>query len=300
MRAGLALDAMAVSEVVEQPSPLASAGEPEHELVIRPPRRWGALALSDVWQHRELLYFLVKRDLSIRYKQSLLGVAWAVGQPLALALIFWIFFGRLAKVPSQGIVYPVFSLAALVSWNFVSQGVTQGAASLVADQNLLSKVYFPRLVVPLARVGSLAVDAAVGLIVLAVFMAGYRIAPPLQVLTLPAFFLLGTVVAVSAGSFLAAINVRYRDVAVAVPLLVQMWLFLTPVVYPASLVGGNWRYVYAANPMVAVVSGSRWALLGTPGPSVSTVAISVGVAAAMLVGALVYFRRVEQFFADVI
>jgi lipopolysaccharide transport system permease protein len=270
------------------------------ELVIRPPAKWGSLALGDVWQHRELLFFLTKRDLSIRYKQSLLGVAWAVAQPLALACIFWVFFGRLAGIGSEGIPYPVFSLAALVPWNFVSQGVTQGAASLVADSNLLSKVYFPRLVVPMARVASLAVDAVIALGVLAVFMIGYSVAPPVQVLLLPVFLALGAVVAFALGALFAAINVKYRDVSVAVPLLVQMWLFLTPVVYPASLVGGAWQYVYALNPMVAVVSGARWAVLGTPAPSGGTIAISVAVALALLVGGLVYFRRVEHYFADVV
>jgi lipopolysaccharide transport system permease protein len=291
---------MASADVLEQQTPLSSAGEAGHELVIRPPGRWSPLALGDVWQHRELLYFLTKRDLSIRYKQSILGVTWAVGQPLALALIFWVFFGRLAKVPSDGIPYPVFSLAALVSWNFVSQAVTQGAASLVADSNLLSKVYFPRLVVPLGRVASLGVDALIALCVLAVFMIGYAIAPPLQVLLLPAFLLLGAIVAFSLGSFLAALNVRYRDVSVAVPLMVQMWLFLTPVVYPASLVGGAWKYVYALNPMVTVVTGARWSLLDTPAPPIGQVCISVGVALFLLVGSLTYFRRVEHFFADVV
>jgi lipopolysaccharide transport system permease protein len=290
---------MTAGDVVEQ-VPLVAAGERDHELVIRPPGRWGKLALSDVWEHRELLYFLTKRDISIRYKQSLLGVVWAVAQPLSLALIFWVFFGRLANVSSDGVPYPVFSLAALISWNFASQGVTQAASSLVADQNLLSKVYFPRLVVPLARISSLAVDACVALGVLAAFMIGYAIAPPIQVLLLPAFLALGAVVAFGLGTFFAAINVKYRDVAVAVPLLVQMWLFLTPVVYPASLVGGAWQYVYALNPMVAVVGGARWALLDTPAPSTASLLISIAVAVVVLIGALAYFRRVEQFFADVI
>jgi lipopolysaccharide transport system permease protein len=291
---------MAIAEDVGQQTPLASAGGPEHELVIRPPAKWGSLALGDVWAHRELLFFLTKRALSIRYKQSLLGVAWAVAQPLALACIFWLFFGRLAGVGSDGVPYPVFSLAALVPWNFVSQGVTQGAASLVADSNLLSKVYFPRLVVPTARIASLAVDAVIALCVLAIFMAAYAVAPPIQILALPAVLALGAVVAFSLGALFAAVNVKYRDVSVAVPLLVQMWLFLTPVVYPASLVGGAWQYVYSLNPMVAVVSGVRWAVLGTPGPSVASVAISAGVALCLLVGGLVYFRRVEHYFADVI
>jgi lipopolysaccharide transport system permease protein len=291
---------VATPDAVQQQMPLHAAGDPDSELIIRPPRAWGQLALSDVWQHRELLYFLTKRDLSIRYKQSVLGVTWAVAQPLALALIFWVFFGRLANVPSDGIPYPVFSLAALVAWNFVSQGVTQASSSLVADQNLLSKVYFPRLVLPLARIGSLAVDTLVALGVLAVFMAGYGIAPPVEVLLLPAIMLLGALIAFGLGTFFAALNVRYRDIAVAVPLMVQMWLFLTPVVYPASLVGGAWEYVYALNPMVAVVTSARWALLGSEAPSIGMVAIALGVTVMLCLGALVYFRRVEQFFADVI
>lgn len=285
---------------IAQRIPPVVAGEGDHVLVIRPPRRWSRLTVGDVWEHRELLYFLAKRDISIRYKQSVLGVAWAVAQPLALAMIFWIFFGRLAGVSSAGVPYPVFALAALVSWNFVSQGVTQAASSLVADQNLLSKVYFPRLVVPLARVASLAVDAVIALLVLAIFMIGYGIVPPVQIVALPAFLALGALVAFGLGTFFAAINVRYRDVAVAVPLLVQMWLFLTPVVYPSSLVGGAWQYVYALNPMVAVVGGTRWALLDTALPSTISIAISLVVTLVVAIGALLYFRRAEQFFADVI
>jgi lipopolysaccharide transport system permease protein len=286
--------------VVEQQAPLASAGASGHELVIRPPGRWGGLALSELWAYRELLYFLTKRDIQIRYKQSLLGISWAVAQPLGLAIVFYIFFGKLAKVPSQGLPYPVFALGALVAWNFSSQSVSQAAASLVSDANLLSKVYFPRLLVPLAKVGSLAVDLVVAIFVLAIFMAAYTIVPPVQILVLPVFLLLGALVGLGAGTFLAALNVRYRDVSVGLPLLLQIWLFITPVVYPASLVHGAWQYVYALNPMVTVVSGSRWALFGTPAPPATGVVISVAVAALTAVVALVYFRRVERFFADII
>jgi lipopolysaccharide transport system permease protein len=285
---------------VEQQMPLASTGEAGQELVIRPPSRWGGLALSEMWAYRELLFFLTKRDIQIRYKQSLLGVTWAVAQPLGLAIVFYIFFGRLAKIPSQGLPYPVFALGALVAWNFTSQAVSQAALSLVSDANLLSKVYFPRLLVPVAKIGSLAVDLVVALCVLAVFMAGYLIAPPVQLLVLPAFLLLGAIVALGAGTFLAAVNVRYRDVGVALPLVLQTWLFVTPVVYPASLVHGAWQYVYALNPMVTVVSGCRWALFDTPAPPVTGVLISIAVALIVLAGALVYFRRVERFFADII
>lgn len=291
---------MAAGDVAQSAPPVAHAGEPGSVLVIRPPGRWGGLALGEVWAYRELLYFLCKRDVLIRYKQSLLGIAWAVLQPLTLALIFWLFFGRLAGIASDGIPYPVFSLGALVAWNFVSQAVTQGAQSLVADANLLAKVYFPRLVVPIARILSLLVDLAVALLVLAVFMAAYAIAPPLQVLLLPLFLLLGLAIALGCGTFLAALNVKYRDVAVIVPLLVQMWLFLTPVVYPASLVGGAWKYVYALNPMVAVVSGARWALFDTPAPTWGEIGIALAVTAVALTAAVAYFRRTERFFADVI
>ena len=286
----------AVSEQV----PLASAGEAGHELVIRPPSRWGGLSLSELWAYRELLYFLTKRDLQIRYKQSLLGVSWAVVQPLGLAIVFYIFFGRLAKVPSEGLPYPVFALGALVAWNFTSQATSQAAASLVSDANLLSKVYFPRLLVPLAKIGSLAIDMFITLCVLAIFMAAYVISPPVQVVVLPVFLLLGTLVALGAGVFLAAVNVRYRDVGVALPLVLQIWLFVTPVVYPASLVEGAWKYVYALNPMVTVVSGCRWALFDTPAPPLASVLVSVAVTFLMLAGALVYFKRVERFFADII
>jgi lipopolysaccharide transport system permease protein len=291
---------MAAADVAQSAPPVAHAGEPGAELVIRPPGRWGGLGLGELWAYRELLYFLCRRDVVIRYKQSLLGITWAVLQPLALALIFWLFFGRLAKVPSDGIPYPVFSLGALVAWNFVSQAVTQAAQSLVADANLLAKVYFPRLVVPIAKILSLVIDLSVALLVLAIFMAGYGIAPPLQILLLPLFLALGAIVAFGFGSFLAALNVKYRDVAVVVPLFVQMWLFLTPVVYPASLVGGAWKYVYAINPMVAVVSGARWALFDAPPPTWGQVGLAVAVALGTLGAAIAYFRRTERFFADIV
>jgi lipopolysaccharide transport system permease protein len=285
---------------VDQATSLAATGEAGHEVVITPPGRWGDLGLRDLWRSRELMYFLVKRDLQIRYKQSLFGVSWAVLQPVALTLIFYVFFGRLAKVPHEDVPYPVFAMAALVPWTFASNSVGQAAASLVGDQNLISKVYFPRLVIPLGRVGALAVDLGIALIVLAAFMLGYGIAPPLQVLLVPAILLLAAATAAAVGVWLAALNVKYRDVAVAVPLAVQTWLFATPVVYPGSLVTGAWQYIYAVNPMVSVIGLMRWALLETAGPPVGAVAVSVVTAAATLVGAVLYFRRTERFFADII
>jgi lipopolysaccharide transport system permease protein len=286
-------------EAVQEQTALVAAGGPG-EIVIRPPGRWGVLRLKELLGHRELLYFLTRRELLVRYKQSLFGIAWAVLQPLAMMGIFSIFFGRLAGVPSDGIPYPLFALAGLVPWMFVSQAVSQSAVSLVADSNILSKVYFPRLVIPTGRVLAMLADLAIALVVLVVVMALYGVAPEPTVFVVPALIVLAFVIALAAGTIFAVLNVRYRDVTVAVPLLMQLWLFSTPVVYPSSLITGGWEYVYALNPVVSVVAGVRWALLGTPGPSLGAVAVSCVAAGALLVIALVYFRRTERFFADVI
>jgi lipopolysaccharide transport system permease protein len=270
------------------------------EIVITPPRRWGGLGLPELWSYRELLYFLTKRELQIRYKQSLLGVSWAVFQPLALTFIFALFFGRLAKVPSEGIPYAPFALAALVPWLFVSQATSQSAVSLVADANLLSKVYFPRLVIPAAKVISLGVDLVVACAVLIAVVALYGLGLGPELALLPLFLALAFVTAVGGGVLLSALNVKYRDVGVALPLMIQVWLFATPVVYPGSLITGAWAYVYALNPMVTVISGARWALLGTTAPATGPLLVSVGAALAVLAGGLIYFRRTERFFADLI
>jgi lipopolysaccharide transport system permease protein len=270
------------------------------EIIIRPAGRWSALHASEIWAYRELLYFLTKRELQVRYKQSLLGVSWAVMQPLALTFIFALFFGRLVKVPSDGIPYPVFALAGLVPWLFVSQSSAQGAQSLVADANLLTKVYFPRIIVPLAKVLALLVDLGFAFCVLLPFALIYGAPIQATAVIAPLFLLLALTTALGAGTLLAALNVKYRDVGVAMPLAVQVWLFATPVVYPASLVSGSWQYVYALNPMVSVIGGLRWALFGTTAPAASAVAVSAAASCALLIGAVVYFRRTEQFFADLI
>ena len=269
-------------------------------VVIEPPVGWAALRLGDLWEYRELLYFLTKRELQVRYKQSLFGVSWAVLQPIVLAFVFAVFFGLLADVPSQGIAYPVFALAGLVPWLFVSQTVGQSAASLVGDSNLLSKVYFPRLVIPLAKTLALLVDLLIALCVLTIIALIYGETPGLAVFSLPAFLVLAVVTGLGTGIGLAAVNVKYRDVGVAVPLMVQVWLFATPVIYPGSLVTGAWRYVYALNPMVGVVDGVRWALVGAPAPDPVPVAISCVVALLALAAGIAYFRRTEMFFADII
>jgi lipopolysaccharide transport system permease protein len=269
-------------------------------IVIRPPAGWGSLGLAELREYRELLYFLTKRELQIRYKQSFFGVTWAILQPVVLAFIFTIFFGILADVPSEGVPYPVFALSALVPWLFVSQTVGQSALSLVGDANLLSKVYFPRLVIPLAKAFALLVDLVIALVVVVICAVIYGHPPGVEIAALPAFLLLGLVVGAGLGILLAAVNVQYRDVAMAIPLFMQVWLFATPVIYPSSLVEGSWKYVFALNPMTSVVEGSRWAIIGTPAPELATVLISTAVAVVVLLGGLVYFKRTELFFADVV
>jgi homopolymeric O-antigen transport system permease protein len=270
------------------------------ETTIRPPGRWGRLGLRELWAARELLYFMTKRDLQIRYKQSFFGVGWAVLQPLALTGIFALFFGRLANVPSEGLPYPVFALAGLVPWIFVASSTMQAALSLVEDANLLSKVYFPRLVIPIAKSLSLLVDLVLSLVVLTLFAIAYDVAITPRAFALVAFLLLALVTALGVGISLAAVNVKYRDVALAVPLLVQAWLFATPVIYPGSLITGALKVVYSLNPMVSVIDGVRWALLGTPAPNWLGVAVSCSVAVLVLVGGIQYFRRTEAFFADLV
>lgn len=269
-------------------------------LRIRPPRRWPGLGLEELLRYRELIYFLTKRELQVRYKQSLFGVTWAVLQPVAYAFVFAIFFGKLANVPSEGLPYPVFALAALVPWLFVAQGVGQSAQSLVGEANLLGKVYFPRLALPLAKILSLFVDLLIGLCVLMLFIVLYGARPDVGALALPLFLLLAFVTIVGAGLLLATLNVKYRDVTLTVPLIMQLWLFMTPVLYPGSLITGGWAYIYAMNPMVSVIQGVRWGLLGTEAPALGPVVISVTVAVTLFAAAVAYFRSTERYLADII
>jgi lipopolysaccharide transport system permease protein len=270
------------------------------EVVIRPPGRFDGLGLREVTKNHELLYFLVKRELQVRYKQSLLGVGWAVMQPVALAFIFALFFGHLAKVPSEGVPYPAFALAGLVPWMFAAQATAQSATSLVGDANLLSKVYFPRLVIPLAKVLSLTVDLLVALCVMFPFVLAFGVTLHPQAFAVIPFVLLAVLTVTGIGIGLSALNVKYRDITVAIPLFIQVWLFATPVVYPGSLVTGAWRYIYALNPMVSVIDGVRWAVLDTHAPEIGTLLVSITVAVLTLAAALVYFKRTERYFADLI
>jgi lipopolysaccharide transport system permease protein len=268
--------------------------------LITPSRGWVSLKLRELWEYRELLYFFVWRDVKVRYKQTALGIAWAILQPLFTMVIFSLFFGRLAKMPSDGVPYPIFAFAALTPWMFFANGLNQAANSLVTNSNLINKVYFPRLAIPIASVLGGLIDFIPAFIVLLGMMLYFDIYPSLNVIWLPAFLLLALVTALGVGIGLAAINVHYRDVRHTVPFLIQCWLFATPIAYPSSLLPEFWRTIYAINPMVGVVEGFRWALLDTgttPGPMVLVSSLA---ALALLIGAALFFRRMERSFADVI
>ncbi len=273
---------------------------PETTIVlIEPSRGWVSLRLKELWAYRELFYFLTWRDIKVRYKQTALGASWAIIQPFFTMVVFSLFFGRLGKIPSDNLPYPVFSFAGLVPWTFFAQGVTQAAGILIGSTNLLKKVYFPRLIMPAATILAGAVDLVLSFVVLLGMMLYYRVAPTPAIVLLPLFFLLSLVTALGAGLWLAALSVVYRDVRYIVPFLTQLWMFATPIAYPASMLGQPWRTLYGINPMVGVVEGFRWALLGTRPPGPMT-ALSVVVALLLLVSGAFYFRRTEKHFADLL
>lgn len=298
---------MNASGLAREPDLLGSGGEPVTHILaaqrvtrIEAQRGWVPLKLGELIAHRELLYFLVWRDIKVRYKQTILGASWAIIQPVMTMLVFSLFFGRLAKMPSDGVPYPAFSLAGLVPWTFFAGALALAANSMVGSANLIKKVYFPRLIVPVASVLSVAVDFALSFVVLLVLMAWYGIWPEARALWIVPLFLLALVTSVGAGLWLAALNVEYRDVRYALPFLTQLWMFATPIVYPSSLLPEGWRIVYGLNPMVGVVEGFRWALLGTDtAPGLITVASLVAALVLFISGAF-YFRRVERTFADVV
>ncbi|HEX7084768.1 MAG TPA: ABC transporter permease [Vicinamibacterales bacterium] len=276
--------------------------EPGRSPILRigPARSWAALNLRELVEFRELLYFLVWRDIKVRYKQTALGFAWALLQPLFMMSIFTLVFGRFGKLPSDGVPYSVFTLAALLPWQLFAHALNESSNSLVASERLISKVYFPRLLIPLAAVlGGLA-DFGVSLLLLAGLMAWYGIVPGIAVLALPVFTVAAILTAFAVGLWLSALNVQYRDVRYTLTFLTQLWMFATPVAYSASLVPAEWRALYGLNPMVGVIEGFRWALLGRstpPGVELLTSAVAVTL---LLVAGLYYFRRVERTFADVI
>ena len=267
--------------------------------IINPSSGWTALRLRELWDYRELLFFLIWRDLKVRYKQTALGVAWAVLQPLLAMFVFGLFFGRLARMASDGLPYPVFNLAGLVPWTFFAFGLNEAATSVVGSRHLITKVYFPRLAIPVATVLAGLVDFAIAFVLLLIVMAWYGIVPGPEALFVIPLVLLVFVTALGVGLWLAALNVQYRDVRYVLPFLTQLWLFATPIVYPSSLVPAPWRPLYGLNPMVGVVDGFRWALLGSapPGP---ILAVSACAALALAAGGSLYFRRMERAFADIV
>jgi homopolymeric O-antigen transport system permease protein len=269
-------------------------------IVIQPPARWPGLGLRELWGARELLYFMAKREVQIRYKQSLLGVSWALIQPLGIALIFSLLFGLLLDVPSDGISYPVFAIVGIVPWMFASQLISHGAQSLVFDAPLLSKVYFPRLTLPLAKGLGLGLDLAIAFVVMIGVVIVYGVALTADALLAPGFLALDALAAFSLATLFAAINVKYRDMIVVVPIIVQVLLFLSPLVYSATEIKGNWIYLYSVNPFASVITGMRWSLADGPAPVAGAVLVSVASALFLFAVAIIYFRRAEREFADIV
>ncbi len=277
---------------------MASSSPAEEVTILRPSRGWMDLNLREVWRYRELIYFLTWRDIKVRYKQTFLGAAWAIIQPFFTMVVFTLFFGRLAKVPSDNVPYPIFSYAALLPWQLFSKALSQAGRSLVASRNMITKVYFPRLIIPLATLFGGLVDFVIAFLVLLGMMAYYHVPISARIWTLIPFLLLALVTALGVGLWLSALNVLYRDVGYTLPFLTQFWMFITPIAYSSTLVPPKWRLVYALNPMAGVVDGFRWALLGTPTGPGPALWVSTGVAVLVLISGLYFFRRMERQFAD--
>ena len=267
---------------------------------IKPSKGWGSLNLRELWLYRELIYFLTWRDLKVRYKQTALGAGWAVLQPVLSMVVFTIFFGQLLNVPSEGVPYPIFSYAALLPWGVFAKALNDTGRSLVSNRAMLTKIYFPRMVIPLASVFSSLADFLIAFVVMLGLMYYYQIAPTSNIWTLPLFLLLAVITALGVGLWLSAMNVLYRDIGYMIPYITQLWFYLTPIVYPASKVPEQWQFFYALNPMVGVVEGFRWALLGTADAPSPMIAVSAFISLALFVTGMFYFRRMERTFADMV
>jgi lipopolysaccharide transport system permease protein len=289
-------------EVGESPRPPQTGDvQRSHAVtVLEATHGFRALGLRELWRHRELLFFITWRDVKVRYKQTVLGAAWAILQPLLMMLVFSVFLGHLAKVPSDGVPYPVFSFTALVPWTMFAQSVVGSSESLVANSNMVSKIYMPRLTLPIAACGAYVLDFLISLVLLAVLLAIYGVSLSVALITLPLFAVMAVLTAVAIGVLLSAINVRYRDVRYAVPFVVQIWLFASPVAYSTQLIPHAYRLLYALNPMVGVISGFRWAVLGSGSFPAGIILVSGAMSLLLLVGGLVYFKQTERKFADVI
>lgn len=269
-------------------------------LIIKPKKGWQLIDFKELSEYRDLFYFLVARDVKVRYKQTVLGGLWAIIQPLFLMVIFTLFFGYLAKVPSDGVPYPIFNYTAMVAWSYFASAVTFSSNSLVQETALISKVYFPRMLVPLAPIIAFLLDFAVSLIILIGMMFYYQVYPTIMVLFLPLLLLLMMLTASGVGMFLAAVNAKYRDVRYTITFLVQFWMFASPVVYPASIIPAKYHLIYAINPMAGVIEGFRSALLGTVAFPTDMLLVSTVVSVILLIFGALYFRRTERYFADVI
>lgn len=270
------------------------------EIEIRPSRGWFDLELGVLWKYRELMRILVERDIKVRYRQAALGAAWAIIQPLFAVLIFTVVFGHFAKMPSNGVPYPLFALAGTLPWTYFSEAARRGSVGLVTDAELVRKIYFPRLVIPLAAVTGPLVDFAFAFLIMIGALVWYGVAPGWHLLYVPVFLMIAYLLALSVALWLAPINVRFRDVTHTLPFLLQIWMYGTPIVYPLSLVPEKWRILYSLNPMVGVIEGFRWAILGRTPPDAAPIAISLGVILVALVGGVIGFRRQERRFADLI
>ena len=268
--------------------------------VISPSKGWLSLNLKEVWEYRELLGILARRDVSVRYKQSIVGIGWAIIQPLMTMIIFTIIFGTFAKLPSDGLPYPIFSYCALLPWTYFARSLGDSSDSLVGSSHLITKVYFPRLILPISKVFSGLIDFAIAFAILLGMMAWYRIAPTKGLLALPLFIGIAMLAALGVGTWFTALNVRYRDVKFVVPFLIQFWMYASPVAYSTSIIPEKWQWIYGLNPMVGVIEGFRWAMLGKAAPSITLLLIPSLIIFAILISGLYYFKKMEKTFADII
>jgi lipopolysaccharide transport system permease protein len=272
----------------------------ERAIVIKPRKSLLHLDLKAIWEYRELLYFLVWRDLKVRYRQTLIGAGWAILQPLLTMVVFTAVFGKFAKIPSDGLPYSIFTFSALLPWNLFASSVTRGGTSVVGNAQLISKIYFPRLILPLSGILSPIVDFAISFVILVIMMVWFGTQPTLGVVALPLFILEALLTALAVGLWLSALNVRYRDVGHAIPFLIQLWMFASPIAYPVSLVPEKWRMLYSLNPMAGVIEGFRWALLGKQSPDFGVILISFIMVLGLLIPGIIYFKYTERTFADVV
>lgn len=275
--------------------------QPQEEIIfLRPSKGWSALNLRDLWRYRELIYFLTWRDIKVRYKQTVLGAAWAIIQPLLNMVVLSIIFGRFANMPTDGIPRPIFTYSALLPWGLFSKALSDAGRSMLSNRSMVTKVYFPRLIIPLASVLGGLVDFLIQFVILIGMMVYYKFYPTPAIVTLPFFLLLSLTTALGVGLWLSALNVLYRDVGYIIPYLTQLWLLLTPVAYSVSVVPEQWRLLYSLNPMVGVVEGFRWALLGSAPPPWPLLMVSTLISFTLLISGMFFFRRMERTFADMV